>query len=115
MFRACKYNFDTGRINVSKWKIDGKFHKYVTTHAPEERITKSYLNSKSPDRFERVDGRILMKEYFDILDLNLLKPYKVKANLFRVEWYDNFIPEHNYSISTIDQLFSDDPYKIPNQ
>jgi len=56
-----------------------------------------------------------MKEHFDILDLNLLKPYKVKANLFRVEWYDNFLPEANYSISTIDQLFSDDPYKIPNQ
>jgi hypothetical protein len=115
MFRACKYNFDTGKMNVSKWKIDGNFHKYVTTHAPEERITKSYLDAKAPDKFERVDGRILMKEYFDILDLNLLKPYKVKANLFRVEWYDNFLPEANYSISTIDQLFSDDPYKIPNQ
>jgi hypothetical protein len=115
MFRACKYNFDTNKLNVSKWKIDGKFHKYVTTHAPEERITKSYIHAKSPDRFEKVDGRILMKEYFDILDLDLLKPYKVKANLFRIEWYDNFIPECNYSISTIDQLFSDDPYKIPKK
>ena len=72
------------------------------------------LDAKAPDKFERIDGRILMKEHFDILDINLLKPYKAKANLFRVEWYDNFIPEGNFSISTIDQLFSDDPYKIPN-
>jgi hypothetical protein len=113
MFRACKHNFDTNRLNVSKWKIDGKFHKYVGSHSPEERITKSYLDAKDPDRFEKVDGRILMKEHFDILDINLLKPYKIKANLFKVEWYDNFTPEHNFSISTIDQLFSDEPYKIP--
>jgi len=113
MFRACKHNFDTNKLNVSKWKIDGKFHKYVGTHAPEERITKSYLNAKDSDRFEKVDGRILMKQHFDILDINLLKPYKIKANLFKVEWYDNFTPEHNFSISTIDQLFSDEPYKIP--
>jgi hypothetical protein len=113
MFRACKHNFDTNKLNVSKWKIDGKFHKYVGTHAPEERITKSYLNAKDSDRFEKVDGRILMKDHFDILDINLLKPYKIKANLFKVEWYDNFTPEHNFSISTIDQLFSDEPYKIP--
>lgn len=115
MFRACKHNFDTGKMNVSKWKLDGKFHKYITTHAPEERITKSYLFAKTPERYERVDGRILMKEYFDILDLDLLKPYKVKANLFKVEWYDNFIPERNFSISTIDQLFAEDPYKIPEK
>jgi hypothetical protein len=113
MFRACKHNFNTNKLNVSKWKIDGKFHKYVVTHAPEERITKSYLNAKDTDRFEKVDGRILMKDHFDILDINLLKPYKIKANLFKVEWYDNFTPEHNFSISTIDQLFSDEPYKIP--
>jgi hypothetical protein len=113
MFRACKHTFDTGKLNVSKWKKEGKFFKYVTTHAPEERITKSYLLAKEPNKFEKVDGRILMKEHFDILDIDLLKPYKVKANLFKKDWYDDFIPERNYSISTIDQLFSDDPYKIP--
>ena len=42
-------------------------------------------------------------------------PYKIKANLFKVEWYEGFIPEKNYSISTIDQLFSNDPYKIPKK
>jgi hypothetical protein len=115
LFRTSKYNFDNNRLNVSKWKIDGVFHKYVHTHAPEERLTKSYLEVKEPDRFEKIDGRILMKEYFEILDINLLKPYKIKANLFKTYWYDNFIPEDNFSISTIDQLFSDEPYKLPNK
>lgn len=111
MFKETKHNFDTGKVNVSKWKIDGNFHKWVTTHAPEERITKSYLNIKEPFRFEKVDGRILMSEHFNILDVELLQPYKIKANLFKKEWNDNFIPERNFSISTIEQLFSEDPYK----
>jgi hypothetical protein len=115
MFRESKNNFDTGKVNVSKWKVDGNFHKWVTTHAPEERITKSYLNAKEPFRFEKVDGRILMKEHFDILDIELLHPYKIKANLFRKEWTDEFIPERNFSISTMEQLFAEDPYKIPNK
>ena len=52
---------------------------------------------------------------FDILNIDLLKPYKIKANLFKKEWKDDFIPERNFSISTIDQLFSDEPYKLPNK
>lgn len=115
LFRAAKHNYDTNRLNVSKWKVDGKFHKYVKTHAPEERLTKSYLEAKDPLRFEKVDGKFLMKEHFDILDIDLLKPYKVKANLFKKQWKDDFIPERNFSISTIDQLFSDEPYLIPNK
>jgi hypothetical protein len=115
LFRAAKYNFENNRLNVSKWKIDGKFHKYVHTHAPEERLTKSYLEAIDSQRFEKIDGRFLMKEHFQILDIELLKPYKVKANLFQKQWNDNFIPEQNFSISTIDQLFSDEPYKLPNK
>jgi hypothetical protein len=112
LFHKSKYNWDAGRLNVSKWKIDGKFTRYIHTHAPEERLTKSYLEAKEPDRFEVEDGRILMKEYFNIIDIQLLKPYKIKANLFKVEFKDNFIPENNFSISHIDKLFSDEPYKL---
>lgn len=112
LFETSKHNYDKGRLNVSKWKVDGQFKGYIHTHAPEERLTKSYLEAKEPDRFEKVDGRILMKEYFSILDIQLLRPYKVKANLFKIEFKDNFIPEKNFSISNIDKLFSDDPYKI---
>jgi hypothetical protein len=111
IFRATKHNFDTGKVNLSKWKIDGKFHKWATIHNPEERITKSYLNAKEPFRFEKVDGRLLMKEHFNILDIDLLHPYKIKANIFKKEWTSGFIPERNYSISSIEQLFVDDPYK----
>ena len=57
-------------------------------------------------------NEILMKKYFNILDIDLLKPYKIKANLFKVEFRDNFIPENNFSISHIDRLFSDEPYKL---
>ena len=52
------------------------------------------------------------EETWNTMYENLLKPYKIKVNLFKVEFYDNFIPEQNYSISTINQLFSDDPYNI---
>ena len=68
---------------------------------------------KEPNKFDKVDGRFLMKEHFQIINIDLLKPYRIKANLFNAEWRDNFIPEHNFSISTIDQIFSDEPYKIP--
>jgi hypothetical protein len=115
LFKSAKYNFDNNRLNVSKWKVDNKFHKYVKTHAPEERLTKSYLEAKEPERYEKVDGRFLMKEHFDILDIDKLKPYKIKANLFKKEWKDDFIPERNFSISTIDQIFSEEPYKLPNK
>ena len=115
MFSESKKIFDNGELNLSKWKVDGKMHKWVKTHAPEERITKAYLRVVEFDKFEKVDGRILMKNHFDILNIDMMKPYKIKANLFKKEWVDDFIPEKNYSISTIDQLFSDDPYKIPNK
>jgi hypothetical protein len=112
LFHKSKHNWDLGRLNVSKWKVDGEFKGYINTHAPEERLTKSYLEAVEPDRFDVEDGRVLMKEYFNILDIQLLKPYKVKANLFKVEFRDNFIPEKNFSISNIDKLFSDEPYKL---
>jgi hypothetical protein len=115
MFSESKKIFDNGELNLSKWKIDGKMHKWVVTHAPEERITKAYLRGKEPDKFEKVDGRVLMKNHFDILNIDMMKPYKIKANLFKREWASEFIPERNYSISTIDQLFSNDPYKIPKK
>ena len=69
LFRASKYNFDNNRLNVSKWKIDGKFHKFVQTHSPEERLTKSYLEMKEPTKFHKVDGRFLMKQYFQIINI----------------------------------------------
>ncbi len=111
MFESTKYNFENNKLNISKIKTDGKFIKYWPTDSPEERLTKSYLFAKEPDKFEKIDGRIMMREYYDILNLNILSPYKIRANVFKKTWYDGaFIPEKNYSISTIEQLFSDNPY-----
>lgn len=111
MFKETKKNFDTGEMNISKWKLEGKFHRWITTEAPEERITKSYLNSIDPFRYDIMDGVILMKEHFDILDITKLFPYKIKANIWEAEWdNEEFIPEENYSISNMYQLGSDTPY-----
>lgn len=106
MFERTKYNFD----NKVLWYIndEGKVTYYWE---PEIMLTRSYLMSKYPDRYERVDGRILMLDAFDIIDLNQMAPFLIKANIFKTYWKDQFIPERNYSISTIDKLFSDDPYK----
>ena len=51
LFTATKHNWNAGRLNVSKWKVDGTFTRYIHTHAPEERLTKSYLEVKESDRF----------------------------------------------------------------
>lgn len=114
LFTTTKRNVELGRLNISKMKVDGVFEKWVHTHAPEERLTKSYLEAKEGNLFELEDGRELMKKHFQILDIKKLRPYKIKANIFRVQFKDNFIPEQNFSISTIGQLFSDEPYTIPN-
>jgi hypothetical protein len=114
MFSETKKHFDGGTMNQSKWKIDGKFHKWIETHSPEERITKCYLNAKEPFRYNKVDGRILMMEHFDIFDLDVLKPYLIKANLYK-NTYTEFIPERNFSISTMEQMFWDDPYTLKDK
>lgn len=106
MFKWTKYNFD----NKVLWYLNDE--NVVTYYwEPEIMLTRSYLMNKYPDRYETVDGRILMIESFDIVDLHELKPFLIKANIFKTLWKDKFIPERNYSISTIDKLFSDDPYK----
>ena len=58
---------------------------------------------------------VILPFFCDIDTNSNLKPYKVKANLFQKQWNDSFIPEQKFSISTIDQLFSDEPYKLPNK
>jgi hypothetical protein len=91
MFYFCKSNWDAN--------IFESYH-------PEVSLTKSYLNKKEPFKFQKVDGRILMKQYFYILDMDMMKPYKLKANIFNKSWYSNFKPNENYSISNIDKMFN---------
>ena len=109
MFEKAKYNFD----NKILWYLkDGKVTYYWE---PEIMLTRSYLWAKEPDRYEKVDGRILMMEHFDILDLEYLKDYYIKANIFKTYWKNTFTPEKNYSISTISKLFAssdEEAYKV---
>jgi hypothetical protein len=104
MFQSTKHNFDNKLIYYIK---NGE---RVLYWEPEIMLTRSYVKSKLPNKYERVDGRILMKELFDILDIQLLKPFSIKANVFKKS-YTEFIPERNFSISTIDQIFLENPYK----
>ena len=71
---------------------------------PEINITRAYLMDKEPDRYETVDGRILMIDNFEILDITKMEPYKVVANIFKTTWKGGFIPERNYSISNVKKL-----------
>lgn len=91
MFYSCKENWDNGL--------------YESYH-PEVSLTKSYLNNIEPNRFGIVDGRILMNQYFSILDMNMMRDYKIKANVFKKSWYNNFKPSENYSIASMNTMFN---------
>ena len=103
MFSAAKYSFDNKLIYHVK---DGVKH---TFWEPEINLTKSYLMAKYPTNFHELDGKQLMVENFDILDLSLVIPYKIMCNLFKTYWESNFIPERNYSISKIEHLLDNKP------
>jgi hypothetical protein len=91
MFYECKKNWDN--------------HIFEGYH-PEVSLTKSYLNKIEPDRFNVVDGRILMNQYFSILDIRMMRDYKIKAKVFKKSWYNNFKPNENYSIASMDTIFN---------
>lgn len=71
---------------------------------PEINLTRGYLMAKEPDRYHTVDGRILMIDNFEILNIEKLTPYKIVANIFKTTWKGGFIPERNYSISNVRKL-----------
>lgn len=75
------------------------------TFVPEQVLTLAYLKRKEQVYdFGNVDGPEMMRKNFRILDLTRMIPYKVVANCFRMTWYSNFIPEHNGSISDVNDL-----------
>lgn len=68
-------------------------------------ITKNYLYNKfkTLDIFdEKVkSNKVIMKNYFSILDLEFLKPYTANHRSINFEWHNNFIPENYNSISNM--------------
>jgi len=85
----------------SQSKIQSKIHDL----APEENLTRSYLMAKERERWGKVDGRRLMVDNFEILNLKKLSPFRIVSNGVKMHWDNNFIPEENGSISNINQLF----------
>lgn len=108
MFESTKHKVDNGMLFHC---ADGKIHLYWE---PEINLTRGYLMEKEKNRFGIVDGRNLMVENFEILNLKKLEPYMLVANIFNTYWTDGFTPEHNFSISDVRKLFLDvdDAYNI---
>ena len=101
-----KLMFDKTKLNIENELVyhivDGKPHRFWE---PEINLTRSYLMAKEPERWDNVDGRKLMVDNFEILDIQKLHPYKIVANIFKAQWTDGFIPERNFSISDVRRLY----------
>lgn len=100
MFEKTKFNIDNELITHI---INGAPHRFWE---PEINLTRSYLMEKEPHRFEKVDGRKLMIEHFEILDIKKIHPYKIVANVYKSNWTENYVPELNFSISDIRMLLN---------
>jgi hypothetical protein len=108
MFEKTKFYMDNNLVYNLR---DGIKHQFWE---PEINLTRSYLMTKEPERWGNMDGRYLMIENFEILDIKKLEPYKVVANIFNTQWTEGFIPERNYSISNINKLLlkQDEAYAL---
>jgi hypothetical protein len=103
MFQAAKYAFDKKLVFHVRDGVQYPFWE------PEIHLTRSFLMAKYPTNFNELDGKQLMVDNFDILDLKPLEPYKIMCNLFKTYWVGDFTPEKNYSISKIEHLLDDKP------
>lgn len=99
MFEKTKLNIENELVYHM---VDGKPHRFWE---PEINLTRSYLMAKESERWDKVDGRKLMVDNFEILDIRKLHPYKIVANIFKAQWTDGFIPERNFSISDVRRLY----------
>lgn len=90
--------YDKDEIN----RITPEYKNLVT----ETLLGISYLEEKFNIQFDFSDkSRQIFVENFDILNLESLKPYCVTANYIKKTWYSDFIPEHNDSISNIEDSY----------
>lgn len=98
MFEKTKFYIKNNMIYHIK---DGVKHEFWE---PEINLTRGYLMAKESERWGIVDGRQLMIDNFEILNIEKLHPYKIVANIFTTTWTEGFIPERNYSISDVNKL-----------
>lgn len=67
-------------------------------------FTRGYLEKKIPDIYQKYEDKNMMKQYFHILNLELMKPYLLVANCFGLRFYNNFIPSHHISLENIEHI-----------
>jgi hypothetical protein len=106
MYSAAKYAFDNELIFHIKDGVKYKFWE------PEIHLTRSFLMAKYKTNLENENAAELMVENFDIFNLDILKPYKIVANIFSKYWDSDFVPHNNESIENINELLNETmPYK----
>lgn len=88
MFQTC---YD--KILLKNWKSSDFTN-------PEMELTRTYLEQK--EKTDISEKRHLMRQYFNILDINSVKPYIIVANGMKKKFYDNFDPQKNDSITNLD-------------
>jgi hypothetical protein len=78
---------------------------YIHYDVPEQVLCKFYIENREGVKLDNnSDNKKYMIKYFDIISLDNHKPYKIVANIQNKIWYNNFIPESEYSISEITQI-----------
>jgi hypothetical protein len=106
MYSAAKYAFDNELIFYIKDGVKYKFWE------PEIHLTRSFLMAKYKSDLVNENAAELMVENFDIFNLDILKPYKIVANIFSKYWDSDFVPHNNESIENINELLNETmPYK----
>lgn len=93
-----------GKTDNLKLMFDTALHRQKDHPMAEVIFTRGYLEKKIPDLYKKYEDKKMMEEYFDILDLNNLKPYLLVANCFGKRFRNNFIPSEHGSISDIKNI-----------
>lgn len=78
---------------------------YIHYDIPEQALCKFYIEDREGVKLDNnYDNKKYMIKYFDIISLDNHIPYKIVANIQNKIWYNNFIPESEYSISEITEI-----------
>jgi hypothetical protein len=101
MYSAAKYAFDNELIFHMRGDVKYKFWE------PEIHLTRSFLMAKYKTNLADENPAELMVENFDIFNLDVLKPYKIVANIFSKYWDSDFVPHNNESIENINELLNE--------
>ena len=72
---------------------------------PEKKICVNYFENCKINYESNIIQSMINN--FDILDLNVMKPYSITTNSQKIKYHTNFIPEEHKSISEISMLLNE--------